>query len=312
MTELVVIGKNINKTYGSFTAVKDINFTITKGTCFGFLGPNGAGKTTTMRMIHLASSLTSGELNVFGENINTLKNRYEFKKRIGIVHQEDNLDQSLTVKETLEVFCRFYGLHGKSAQDQCYQLLEQVDLVHKQHAIVQTLSGGMRRRLQIARSLIGQPDLVILDEPTTGLDPNIRHELWNQLKTLKRNGITLILTTHYMHEAEQLCDDLVIMNHGSILTQGSPRELVKKNVAAWVIEVIFPRERDLSSEEIITLKSFSDESQLLSDRIFLFTENREELAAQIKKYFPHFDIITRQSSLEDVFIKLTGKKLEAL
>lgn len=310
MSEPVIIGKNLQKSFGDFHAVKGIDFQIPKGSCFGFLGPNGAGKTTTMRMIHLASSVTSGELLVFGQNVQQLTDRYAFKQRIGIVHQEDNLDQSLQVYETLQVFCRFYGLYGKAAKARCDELLEQVHLTDKAKATVMQLSGGMRRRLQIARSLIGRPELVILDEPTTGLDPNIRNELWNQLKDLKRHGVTLILTTHYMYEAEQLCDDLVIMNHGEIIAHGAPRDLVKQKIASWVFEVIFPRDKDLSATDMQKLKALTQETKTLSDRIFLFSENRDELANHIKSEFPTLDYVIRHGTLEDVFVKLTGQALK--
>jgi len=306
----VIVGKNLKKNFGEFAAVKGIDFEIQKGSCFGFLGPNGAGKTTTMRMIHLVSSITSGSLTVFGEDVTALQDRYAFKKRIGIVHQEDNLDQSLTVEDTLLVFCRFYGLFGKMAQQRCDELLQQIHLTEKRKATVLQLSGGMRRRLQIARSLIGHPELVILDEPTTGLDPNIRNELWNQLKILKQKGVTLILTTHYMYEAEQLCDDLVIMNHGKIIARGHPRDLVKTHVSQWVFEVLLPLDQSFSSGDIEKLCKSAKSFQILADRVFLFTENRDSLANLIQADFPKLDYSIRHGTLEDVFVKLTGQSLE--
>jgi len=228
----IIEAVSLVKRYDGFTAVNGIDFEVRPGECFGFLGPNGAGKTTTMRMIYRASFVTSGELRVLGLNAHDLKNDRQIKSQIGVVPQETNLDPELTVRETCLVFARFYGLYGTKAEEQTEKFLRFVDLADRKHKRIDTLSGGMKRRALIARALIADPKLLILDEPTTGLDPQARHRLWKQLRQLKSEGRTIVMTTHYMEEAEMLCDRVAIMDLGRIVACGSPQELIKTHVSS--------------------------------------------------------------------------------
>lgn len=229
MSETAVEASALTKSYDGLVAVAGVDFAIRRGECFGFLGPNGAGKTTTMRMIYRASPLGGGSLRVLGYEVGGGENDRLIKREIGVVPQEDNLDQELTVRENLAVFCRFYGIRGAAARARIDDLLRFAGLEAKADARVQHLSGGMKRRALIARGLLGEPRLVVLDEPTTGLDPKARQELWERLFALKRGRATLVLTTHYMEEAERLCDRLVIMDHGKIVAEGAPAELVARH-----------------------------------------------------------------------------------
>ena len=228
-TDPVILASGLTKRFDTFTAVDAIDFAVERGECFGFLGPNGAGKTTTMRMIYGASPITAGSLLLMGIEAAGGQRSREIKQRIGVIPQEDNLDHELTVTENLRVFCRFHGLSGADARARVGELLEFVQLTDKADAKVMMLSGGMKRRLMIARGLIGDPSIIVLDEPTTGLDPGARHNLWERLYDLRKRQVTLLLTTHYMDEAEQLCDRLVIMDRARIVATGSPRQLIAEH-----------------------------------------------------------------------------------
>lgn len=309
-SQIVVRARGLTKKFGELVAVDHIDFSIYKGKCFGFLGPNGAGKTTTMRMIYLLSELTGGELHILNESAHTIHDTYRLKSRMGVVSQEDNLDVELTTGQTLEVFCRFYGIYGETAKSRVEKLLADVGLGHKIHAKVSQLSGGMKRRLQIARAMIGEPELLILDEPTTGLDPQMRNELWNHLKKLKQKGVTIVLTTHYMQEAEQLCDELVIMDMGKIIAQGHPRQLIKQHVSPFVVEVIFENGLTVNSPELQLSHTQFEECRDLADRRLFYTKNGEALIHDVMSKNPQAMIYQRPATLDDVFIKITGKSLD--
>lgn len=308
----VVEAKSLTKKFGNTIAVDHIDFDIQPGQCFGFLGPNGAGKTTTMRMIYLLSKPSEGELKIFDEpvKLDQYFEPYHLKQRIGVVPQEDNLDQELTTADTLEVFCRFYGLYGEAAKQKTKELLEYVKLTDKADAKVMQLSGGMRRRLQIARSMISSPDLLILDEPTTGLDPQIRNQIWDFLKSLKKKRVTMVLTTHYMSEAEQLCDDIVIMDLGKIIARGHPQELIRVHVPKHVVEWICDTDEAANLELYHRLSSKLSYSNKLTDRFLFYVDSSQELVSEIHKQVQDATIYHRYANLEDVFVKLTGKSFE--
>jgi lipooligosaccharide transport system ATP-binding protein len=298
----VIAARNLKKSFGEFTAVKDISFTVDKGLCFGILGPNGAGKTSTIRMIYGFSPLTAGGLFVFGLDI---KKQYRMiRSRIGVCQQENTLDPDLTVMQNFKVFARYFNLDKKTAEERASSLLKYFALEQRRDARVSELSGGMVRRLVIARALINQPALLILDEPTTGLDPQSRHQLWERLESLKKQGITILLTTHYMDEAARLCDDLVIMDQGKILAQGSPRSLISEYTGENIIEVAEPED---------DLRAFSHAKNMrqedLGHRLIIYSENSHELYREICGRFSHESCILRSATLEDVFLKLTGREL---
>ncbi|MBP9892627.1 MAG: ATP-binding cassette domain-containing protein [Planctomycetes bacterium] len=307
MPDSAIIAKTLRKSYGDFVAVDGIDFEITRGECFGFLGPNGAGKTTTMRMIYRAVPITSGSLSVFGHEAGNANDRV-IKRLVGVVPQENNLDEELSVTENLDVFCRFYGLSRKEARERTASLLEFVNLAEKAKSKVQELSGGMKRRVLIARGLLGNPQLLVLDEPTTGLDPQARHNLWDRLFALKRKDATLVLTTHYMDEAEQLCDRLVIMDKGRIVTQGKPRELIEREVTRHVVEVWHEEEKApaLPTE----MQALVKRSENLSDRMLLYVDDGEAAIGAAARHWPALESRLRRSTLEDVFLKITGRRLE--
>ena len=307
--ENAVIGKNLRKNYGDFVAVDGIDFEIPKGSCFGFLGPNGAGKTTTMRMIYRASPIGSGSLNILGHEVGGGANDRKIKQHLGVVPQDDNLDQELSVRENLEVFARFYGLSRKQAKARAVELLEFVHLTERADSKVLELSGGMKRRVLIARGLVGNPDLVVLDEPTTGLDPQARINLWDRMRDLKRRNATLILTTHYMDEAEQLCDTLVIMDKGKIVAEGAPRDLIKQHVSTHVVEVGL-KEAGKLPEQATELQGMAKRFDVHHDRFLLYVDNGEEVVAKAAQLLPDAETLIRRSTLEDVFLKITGRGLE--
>lgn len=310
--ETVVIGKDLRKNYGDFVAVDGIDFEIPKGVCFGFLGPNGAGKTTTMRMIYRASPVGSGSLNILGHEVGRGENDRKIKQFLGVVPQEDNLDQELSVRENLEVFARFYGLGRKEAKARAAELLDFVNLTERADAKVLELSGGMKRRVLIARGLVGNPQLVVLDEPTTGLDPQARLNLWDRMRDLKKKEATLILTTHYMDEAEQLCDTLVIMDKGRIVAQGAPKALIREHVSSHVVEIeaqVGARsvsERPESGE----LTGMAKRHEFHHDRLLLYVDDGEAVVTRAAQLLPDAETLLRRSTLEDVFLKITGRGLE--
>ena len=301
-TQPVIVADHLKKTFGSFTAVDDISLSVDKGICFGILGPNGAGKTSTIRMIYGFSPITSGDISVFGMDIK--KQSREIKARIGVCQQDNTLDPDLTVTQNFEVFARYFNIDKKTAQERASALLQYFAMEHRQNARATELSGGMVRRLVIARALINKPELIILDEPTTGLDPQSRHQLWERLEKLKKEGITILLTTHYMDEAARLCDDLVIMDHGKILVQGSPQALISEYTGENIIEVAEPEEE---------MRAFSRERKArqedLGHRLIIYAENGHELYREICHRFSHKSCVLRSATLEDVFLKLTGREL---
>jgi lipooligosaccharide transport system ATP-binding protein len=304
--DAAITAKSLRKAYGEFTAVDGIDFEIARGECFGFLGPNGAGKTTTMRMIYRAVPITGGSLSVFGREAGSTNDR-EIKRIVGVVPQENNLDEELSVTENLDVFCRFYRLSRKEAKERAASLLDFVNLTEKAKSKVQELSGGMKRRVLIARGLLGNPQLLVLDEPTTGLDPQARHNLWDRLFALKRKDATLVLTTHYMDEAEQLCDRLVIMDKGKIVAQGKPRELIDREVTRFVVELWHGENKapELPSDMAALVKR----TEALSDRLMLYVDDGEAAISAAARHWPALETRLRRSTLEDVFLKITGRKL---
>ena len=265
MQQPVVSARALTKHFGDFVAVDSVDFDVRPGEAFGFLGPNGAGKSSTMRMIGAVSPITSGELSVFG--LDPAADGREIRSRLGVVPQDDNLDQELTVEENLIIYGRYFDLPRSVIRPRIDELLAFAQLEDRRHSRVEPLSGGMKRRLTIARSLISQPDLVLLDEPTTGLDPQARHLLWERLYQLKERGVTLIITTHYMDEAEQLCDRLVIMDRGKIVAEGSPAELIANHTTREVLELRFPSEGRQGS--IDRLHGIGKKLEVLADRVLV-------------------------------------------
>jgi lipooligosaccharide transport system ATP-binding protein len=296
----------LTKRFGELVAVDGIDFTVDSGETFGFLGPNGAGKSSTMRMIGAVSPRGGGELTVFGLDPETAGPA--IRQRLGVVPQDDNLDLELTVFENLLVYGRYFGIPSRDVRLRADELLEFVQLSDRRNARVEHLSGGMKRRLTIARGLINDPDLMLLDEPTTGLDPQARHALWDRLYRLKQRGVTLVLTTHYMDEAEQLCDRLVVMDRGRIVAAGSPRELIDRYVQREVVELRFGSESEDGMKG--RLEGVGERLEVLQDRILIGTNDGDAsvLAVHERGITPE-SILVRRSTLEDVFLTLTGRTL---
>lgn len=306
MSEKLIVARGLTKTYGDFIAVDGIDFEVAKGESFGFLGPNGAGKSTTMRIIGATSVRTSGTLTILGKDPEV--NGPQIRSHLGVVPQQDNLDSELTVSENIFIYGRYFGLSSRFIDKKIPELLEFAQLEEKKNVKVEALSGGMKRRLTIARSLVSEPDILMLDEPTTGLDPQARHILWDRLFRLKEQGVTLLITTHYMDEAEQLCDRLIVMDKGKIMAEDSPAQLIKTYSTKEVLEVRFGSERN--KEMVETLRPLADRIEVLPDRILLYAEDGEQLLEQItaKGIHPNTSLV-RRSSLEDVFLRLTGRTL---
>lgn len=318
---MAVQARSLRKRYGTRDAVAGIDFTIPRGVCFGFLGPNGAGKSTTMRMIYRATDVDEGALEVLGMDAASGADDRAIKARIGVIHQENNLDEELTVRETLTVFAAFHGLRGAARDERVQELLDFADLSDRAHSNVGTLSGGMKRRLMVARGLVGAPDLVVLDEPTTGLDPRARQALWEKLAALKRRRATLILTTHYMDEAERLCDTIAVMDQGSIVAVDAPDALIEAHAAPHVVEVELeegevPRapagEMPSLPSHLAALPDLAEvrRADVFAGRLLLFTERPEELVAHVVGALPGRRVLVRRGSLDDVFLRLTGHGLE--
>jgi lipooligosaccharide transport system ATP-binding protein len=306
MSEPLVQARGLTKKFGDFLAVDAVDFDIAKGEAFGFLGPNGAGKTSTMKMITTVSPITEGKLTVFGLDPTT--EGRQIRQRLGVVPQEDNLDMELTVAENLYVYGRYHDMPRANIRQRITELLEFAQLSDRADSPVEPLSGGMKRRLTIARALINDPDLVILDEPTTGLDPQARHLLWDRLYRLKREGATLVITTHYMDEAEQLCDRLVVMDKGKIVAEGSPRQLIAQYAPREVVELRFPEEQmDGISDRLAWMEG---NTEVLADRVIVYTDDAEGTQHELntRDIYPE-QVLVRRSSLEDVFLKLTGRSL---
>lgn len=306
MNDLLVEARGLTKKFDDFTAVDSVDFGIKKGEAFGFLGPNGAGKTSTMKMITTVSPITEGDLTVFG--IDPRQDSRAIRKRIGVVPQEDNLDLELTVSENLYIYGRYHDMKKSEINPRIEELLEFAQLTERRDSEVEPLSGGMKRRLTIARALINNPDLIILDEPTTGLDPQARHLLWDRLYRLKQQGATLIITTHYMDEAEQLCDRLVVMDEGRIVAEGSPRDLISEYAPREVVELRFAEGQQDGAT--LQLEGLAPRSEVLADRVLLYTEDADETQSQLhRRGIDVEQVLVRRSTLEDVFLRLTGRGL---
>jgi lipooligosaccharide transport system ATP-binding protein len=302
----ILEARELVKRFGDLEAVKGISFAIQRGESFGFLGPNGAGKTSTMRMISAVSQPSSGSLSIL--NLDPRTNGPEIRSRIGVVPQEDTLELELTVRLNLEMFGRYFDLPRGVIRARASELLDFAQLSERANDKVDNLSGGMRRRLTIARALINQPEILILDEPTTGLDPQARHLLWERLYRLKREGVTLIITTHYMDEAEQLCDRLVVMDHGTIVAEGAPRDLIAQHSTREVVELRFGTD---SHEELHhRLAPFAQRVEVLPDRILLYVDEGDDTLRELHAAgIVPASALVRRSSLEDVFLRLTGRTL---
>lgn len=302
----MIIARGLTKVYGEFTAVDGIDFEVRKGEAFGLLGPNGAGKSTTMKMIASVSKRTGGELTILGLDPN--KRGPEIRAHLGVVPQQDNLDRELKVHENLFSYGRFFGLSRKFLKTKVEELLEFAQLTEKRNSKAEELSGGMKRRLTIARGLVNEPEILMLDEPTTGLDPQARHILWDRLFRLKEQGVTLVITTHYMDEAEQLCDRLIVMDKGKIMAEGSPADLIKRYASKEVLEVRFGSSKNAEIAEQI--KHIGERAEVLPDRILIYSEDGEADLQEIHKLgLEPVTSLVRRSSLEDVFLRLTGRTL---
>ena len=302
----VISATSLTKKYDDFTAVAGIDFEVAPGESFGLLGPNGAGKSTTMRMIGAVSTRTSGTLEILGLDPNT--HGPDIRSQLGVVPQQDNLDLDLRVRDNLLVYGRYFGLPRKQIAERADELLEFAQLADRTTAKVDELSGGMKRRLTIARALINDPRILLLDEPTTGLDPQARHILWDRLFRLKERGTTLVLTTHYMDEAEQLCDRLVVVDKGQIMAEGSPASLIREYSSREVLEVRFGSDKNAEAAERVA--GIGDRIEVLPDRLLIYSDNGEaELEKMTKLGLHPITSLVRRSSLEDVFLRLTGRSL---
>jgi lipooligosaccharide transport system ATP-binding protein len=305
MGDGLVQARGLRKSFGGFEAVRGVDVDVAPGEIFGFLGPNGAGKSSTMRMIACVSPRSGGELSVLGMDPDVDGPR--IRARIGVVPQLDNLDTELTVRENLEIYGRYFGLSRAHVRRKAVELLELAQLGDRGDAAVESLSGGMKRRLTIARSLVNDPELLLLDEPTTGLDPQARHLLWDRLYRLKGEGVTQIVTTHYMDEAEQLCDRLVVMDGGVIVAEGSPGELIARYSTREVLELRFPPG---TAAPVETVEQLADRVEALPDRLLLYTSHGDHLQAELaRRGLTPLSALVRRSSLEDVFLRLTGRSL---
>ncbi|MCA1917598.1 MAG: ATP-binding cassette domain-containing protein [Methanospirillum hungatei] len=297
----VIEATGLIKRYRELTAVNGITFSVTKGELFGFLGPNGAGKTTTMKMVQCVSPRSGGALKIFGEDPEF--SGRSIRKRIGVVPQETNLDPDLSVFDNLVMYARFFDISKSDAEKRALSLLEFFELQAKKDTIIEKLSGGMKRRLLLARSLMNNPDLLILDEPTIGLDPQARHHIWEKLLKLRAEGHTIVLTTHYLDEAARLCDRLVIMDHGNILVEGSPDELVRTYIGMDIVETD-------NTDEVTRYLNLMDISfEIGGETIQIRTNKPRELADILMDKFQGIRVITRPGSLEDVFLMLTGRRI---
>ena len=306
MPEELIVARGLTKKFGDFTAGDSIDFSVNRGESFGLLGPNGAGKSTTMRIIGATSQRTSGEITILGKDPE--KFGPQIRAHLGVIPQKDNLDDQLSVTENLYIYGRYFGLSNKFIRGKIEELLEFAQLEEKRDAKVETLSGGMKRRLTIARSLVSEPDILMLDEPTTGLDPQARHILWDRLFRLKEKGVTLVITTHFMDEAEQLCERLIVIDRGKIMAEGSPVELIKNYSSKEVLEVRFGSENNESVAE--KLRDKCERLEVLPDRVLMYAEDAERVLEEIMRSGMHPKTsLVRRSSLEDVFLRLTGRSL---
>jgi lipooligosaccharide transport system ATP-binding protein len=304
--DVLIRARRLTKRFGEIVAVDGVDVEIERGEAFGFLGPNGAGKTSAMRMIGCVSPPSDGELRVFG--LDPATDGPAIRARLGVVPQRDTLDEELTVRENLLVYGRYFGLPRATVSERATELLEFAQLAERADSRVEPLSGGMKRRLTIARALINEPEILLLDEPTTGLDPQARHLLWDRLFRLKRTGVTLVLTTHYMDEAEQLCDRLVVMDNGRIVAHGSPRELIEEYSTREVLELRFPADDHARYAEKVA--DLAARIEVLPDRLLLYTDDGDDgVAAVHARGLSPLSVLVRRSTLEDVFLHLTGRSL---
>jgi lipooligosaccharide transport system ATP-binding protein len=304
--EALISARSLVKRFGDFTAVDGIDVEVHRGESFGFLGPNGAGKSSTMRMIGCVSPVTEGELRIFGMDPGHDGKR--IRARIGVVPQQDQLDEQLSVIDNLVLYGRYFDLPRTECRRRAEELLEFVQLSDRAKSKIEPLSGGMKRRVSIARSLINEPQLLLLDEPTTGLDPQARHVLWDRLYRLKQRGVTLVLTTHYMDEAEQLCDRLVVMDRGKIVAEGSPQALIQEHSTREVLELRYPAgTNETWASKVIDI---GERSEVLPDRVLLYTDDGEAALVEVHNRGAQPEsALVRRSSLEDVFLRLTGRSL---
>ncbi|GAA2640275.1 ABC transporter ATP-binding protein [Paractinoplanes durhamensis] len=304
--ESLIHARGLVKRFEGFTAVDGIDVDVRRGEAFGFLGPNGAGKSSTMRMIGCVSPPTDGVLRILG--LDPRRDGPKIRAKLGVCPQLDNLDIELSVRENLTTYARFFGIPRRVARQRADELLEFVQLTERADSKVEPLSGGMKRRLTIARALVNEPEIVLLDEPTTGLDPQARHLVWERLFRLKQQGVTLVLTTHYMDEAEQLCDRLVVMDGGRIVAEGSPRALIEQYSTREVVELRFAAESQEAYAE--KLAGLGERLEVLPDRILLYVADGDKAAAEVqRRSLAPASVLVRRSSLEDVFLHLTGRTL---
>jgi lipooligosaccharide transport system ATP-binding protein len=299
--EPIIVAKDLTKQFGAFAAVDGISFTVQTGDVFGFLGPNGAGKTTTMKMIQCVSPKTGGSLTVFGKDVDSQPR--EIKKQLGVLPQDTNLDPEFTCIENLTTFSRYFNIPAKEALQRSEDLLSFMQLDEKRDIFIDKLSGGMKRRLLLARALINNPRLLIMDEPTIGLDPQGRHLIWEKLKALQAAGNTIVLTTHYLEEAERLCNRLVIMDGGKILIEGSPQDLVAAHIGSDIVET------ENTPEAIACLDQMKARYEVFGDMVQVFTDHPREVARQLFESCNPGRVLARRGTLEDVFLKLTGRML---
>ncbi|WP_407937112.1 ABC transporter ATP-binding protein [Kineosporia babensis] len=304
----MISARGLTKHFGDFVAVDGIDIDVRRGEAFGFLGPNGAGKSSTMRMIGCVSPVTAGTLTMLG--LDPEHDGPAIRAKLGVVAQKDLLDEELTVRENLLVYGRYFGLRRWEIAHRADELLRFAQLADRANSPVEPLSGGMKRRLTIARALINAPEILLLDEPTTGLDPQARHVLWDRLYRLKQQGVTLVLTTHYMDEAEQLCDRLVVMDHGRIVAEGSPRDLIERYSSREVVEVRYPDFDLAAHRDRLDLGDLAARVEVLPDRLLIYTDHGDAVARSIDTGPDRpLSVLVRRSSLEDVFLHLTGRTL---
>jgi lipooligosaccharide transport system ATP-binding protein len=310
VSDSMIRARGLRKSFGDFEAVKGIDVEVRRGEAFGFLGPNGAGKSSTMRMIAAVSPVSGGELEILG--LDPATDGPAIRGRLGVCPQEDTLDNELNVRDNLFIYGRYFGIPRAEVNSRVDELLDFVQLTEKAKSTVEDLSGGMKRRLTIARSLINRPDLLLLDEPTTGLDPQARHVLWDRLFRLKQSGVTLVITTHYMDEAEQLCDRLVVMDKGLIVAEGSPLDLIRQHSTREVAELRFGVAEDGADHEQLAEKvaDLGHRVEALPDRLLVYSDDGEEVIAKVhERGLEPIAVLVRRSTLEDVFLRLTGRTL---
>lgn len=298
----VIVASNLVKRFGDLVAVDNISFTVDEGEIFGFLGPNGAGKTTAMKMIQCVSPITGGRLTVFGMDVSSEQRK--IKRLIGVVPQENNFDPDFTVYENLLVYSRYFDIPRREAEKTIGELLDFVQLGEKKDTKIEHLSGGMKRRLILARALVNSSRLLILDEPTVGLDPQARHLIWDRIRKLQAQGSTIVLTTHYLEEAARLCDRLIIMDSGRILVEGKPDELVKEYIGTEIVEV------QNTPEAAACLDSVAARYEMIGDMIQVYTDDPKRVANALLEECRPGQVVARKATLEDVFLKLTGRKLK--